>query len=258
MRVFKFENMSGHSKWHSIKHKKGAADAKRGKIFTVHAKLIAIAARGGGDPDMNPTLRSAIDRAKTDNVPNANIDRAIKKGTGEDKDAAVYEEITYEAIGPDGSAFMIDVITDNKNRALTNVRILVTKNGGNLGSAGSVAWKFDKKAFLLVSAAGKNVEEAELELIDCGADDFELTGDGKFEVYAAPDQLSTVKKALGGVGFKVEKDELIWKAKENMKIANVDLAKKILKLMDAIDEDEDVSQVSSNVDFDESILAQLG
>jgi YebC/PmpR family DNA-binding regulatory protein len=248
--------MSGHSKWHSIKHKKGANDAKRGKVFTMHAKLIAIAARAGGDPDMNPGLRTAIDRAKADNVPNANIDRAVKKGSGADKDAASYVEITYEALGPEGSAFMIDCITDNKNRTLTNVRTLLTKNGGTLGSSGSVAWKFDKKAFLLVDSGGADADEAELSLIDCGADDLARV-DGKFELYAAPDQLNNVKKAVAELGYTVEKDELIWKAKEDMKVSDVDLAKRIMKLMDAVDSDDDVNQISSNVDFDEEVMAQL-
>lgn len=246
--------MSGHSKWHSIKHKKGAADAKRGKIFTMHAKLITIAARGGGDPEMNPALRGAIDRAKADNVPNNNIDRAIKKGTGEDKDGANYEEITYEAMGPEGSSFMIDVVTDNKNRALTNVRTAVTKNGGSLGS---VSWKFDKKAMLLVDIGEKDADEAELELIDCGADDMDRTDDSKFELYTAADQLSEVKKAAEAAGFKVEKDELIWKAKDEMPVSDPAVAKKIIKLMEALDDDDDVNQVYSNVDFDDSVLAEL-
>lgn len=249
--------MSGHSKWNSIKHKKGAADARRGKVFTMHAKLIALAARSGGEPDMNPMLRSAIDRAKGDNVPNVNIDRAIKKGSGADKDAAQYSEITYEALGPGGSAFMIDVVTDNKNRSLTNVRTIVGKNGGNFGAAGSVAWKFDKKAYLLVDSSGKNPDEAELEIIDAGAEDLEPNEDGKFEVYAASDQLSNVKKALEESGFKVEKAELTWKAKEEFKVSDRALAKKIIKLMEALDEDDDVNTVSTNVDLDESILFEL-
>ena len=249
--------MSGHSKWHSIKHKKGAADAKRGKVFTMHAKLIAIAARSGGDPDMNPALRTAIDRAKADNVPNANIDRAIKKGSGADKDATQYEEVTYEAFGPAGSVFMIDCVTDNKNRSLTNVRTIITKNGGNMGSSGSVGWKFDKKAFLLVDTQGADSEEAELALMDSGADDITLGDEGKFELYAAPDQLAKVRSAVIEMGYKVEKDELMWKAKEDMLVDEVDAAKKIMKFMDKLDEDDDVNQISSNVDFAPSVLEQL-
>ena len=249
--------MAGHSKWHSIKHKKGANDAKRGKIFTMHANLIAIAARSGDDPDMNPGLRTAIDRAKADNVPNANIDRAIKKGSGADKDAASYEEITYEALGPDGSAFMIDVITDNKNRSLTNVRTILSKSGGNLGSAGSVAWKFDKMAFLLVDMGGKDEDEAMLELIDCGADDMQPAGEGKMELYAAPTQLGGVRGAVESAGYKVEKDELVWKAKDEMKVTELGLAKKILNIMEKLEDDDDVNVVHSNVDIDDSLLAEL-
>jgi len=249
--------MSGHSKWNSIKHKKGAADAKRGKVFTVHAKMIAMAARNGGDPDMNPSLRTAIDRAKADNVPNNNIERAVKKGSGADKDAANYEELTYEAIGPGGTAFMIDVITDNKNRSLTNVRSILSKGGGNLGSAGSVGWKFDKKAFLLVDVVGKSAEDAELELMDSGADDI-LEADGKFEIYAAPERFNLVKQAVLDMGYKVEKDELIWQAKDEVKVTDLDLGKKLVSLMEKLDDDEDVSCVSSDADFDESVLAELG
>ena len=130
--------MSGHSKWHSIKHKKGAADAKRGKIFTKHAKLITIAAKSGGDPDMNPGLRTAILNAKADNVPNANIDKAIKKGSGADKDAAVFLEATYEGYGPEGTAVLVEVLTDNKNRSVTNVKNIINKNGGKMGESGTV------------------------------------------------------------------------------------------------------------------------
>ncbi len=250
--------MSGHSKWATTKHKKAAIDAKRGKVFTIHAKMIAIAARSGGDPVMNPGLRLAIDRAKADNVPNANIDRAVKKGTGEDKDAAAYEEVTYEAFGPDGTVFMIDCITDNKNRTLMTLRTLISKSGGNLGSGGSVAWKFDRKSYLLVDLKGKDVDTAEMDLIDCGADDLVKTDEGKFELYASPDSLAEVRDAVEQKGYSVEKAELIWKAKEEMIISDVELAKKLMSFMDAIDEDEDVNEIHSNVDFDPSVLAHLG
>lgn len=249
--------MSGHSKWHTIKHKKGATDAKRGKIFTLHARMIALAARSGGDPAMNPALRTAIDRAKADNVPNDNIDRAIKKGTGEDKDAAQIEELTYEAFGPEGSSFLIDVITDNKNRTLTNVRTLLTKNGGSMGAAGTVAWKFDKKAYLLVDASGKNPDEAELELIDAGADDLEKTAEGKFELTVSLDKWGDVKKKVEAAGYKIEKDESVWLPKDPLPVTDVELAKKIVNLIELIEEDDDVNKVSSNVDFDESVLSAL-
>lgn len=242
--------MAGHSKWANIKHKKAAADAKRGKVFTMHAKMITIAARSGGDPDMNPTLRAAIDRAKLDNVPNANIDRAIKKGTGEDKDGADYEELTYEAFGPEGSVFMIDVITDNRNRSLTNIRTLLTKSGGNMGSAGSVAWKFDKKSFFLVDLGDRDSEEAQLELIECGADDIRPEGDKQLVVYGAPESFSEIQDQLKAAGYKIEEDGLTWLAKDEMEVASESpLAEKILKLMDKLDDDDDVKDVSSNVNF---------
>lgn len=250
--------MSGHSKWHNIKLKKGAVDAKRGKIFTVHARMIAIAAKAGSDPDMNPGLRSALDRARADNVPNANIERAIKKGTGEDKESVSYEEATYESFGPGGSAFLIDVITDNKNRSFTNVRTILGKHGGNLASAGSVSWKFTKQAYLLVDPNGKSADEAELILIDCGAADLNSTDDGKFEVYAAPEKFNEVKKAIEAAGFKIEKDELIWHPKEEVPVKDLEVARKIITLMETLEEDEDVVKVSSNVDLDESLLSQLG
>ena len=246
--------MSGHSKWASIKHKKGANDAKRGKIFTMHAKMITIAARSGGDPDMNPTLRTAIDRAKADNVPNANIDRAIKKGTGEDKNAAQYEEITYEAMGPGGASFMIDVITDNKNRSNTNVRTILTRNGGTPGSA---AWKFDKVAFFLVDPEGKNPDETELTLIDCGADDLEAAEEGKFGVFASLTSFNEVKNLIQAAGYKVEKDEIIWRPKDPMPVDDKTQAEKILKLIDALDEDDDLHNVYSDADISESVLSEL-
>ncbi|MFT7184566.1 MAG: YebC/PmpR family DNA-binding regulatory protein [Oceanicoccus sp.] len=247
--------MSGHSKWASIKHKKGANDAKRGKIFTMHAKMIAIAAKAGGDPEMNPTLRSAIDRAKADNVPNNNIDRAVKKGSGSDKDATQYLEITYEAMGPGGTAFMIDVITDNKNRSNTNVKTILTKTGGTPGSA---AWKFDKMAFFLVDLEGKDHDEAELALIDCGADDMEDAGDGKFGLYSSLSSFSTVKKSIQAAGYKVEKDDVIWKSKSATPIDDATVAAKIIRLMDKLEEDDDVNNVYTDADISESVLSELG
>lgn len=249
--------MAGHSKWANIKHKKGAADAKRGKVFTMHAKMITIAAKAGGDPAMNPALRSAIDRAKADNVPNANIDRAIKKGTGEDKDAAQYIELTYEAMGPGGTSMMIDVITDNKNRSLTNVRTILTKNGGNLGGSGSSAWKFEKKAYFLIELGEHDMDEAQLELIDCGADDFAAAEEGKMEVYAEPTEFGNVKSAMEAAGYKVEKDALVWKPKNELAIDDATVAGKLMKLMDKLDDDEDVNQVYTDADISDEILNSL-
>jgi YebC/PmpR family DNA-binding regulatory protein len=250
--------MARHSHFANIKRWKDVVDAQRGKVFTVHARLIAVAAKNGGDPEMNPGLRSAIDHAKAANVPNANIERAIKKGTGEDKEGAVFEEITYEAVGPGGSAFLIDVITDNKNRALLNIRTILGKNGGNLGSTGSLMWKFAKKAYLLVDEGGRDADETELALIDAGADDLAVTDEGKFEVYAAPDQLGEVRKKVEAAGYKVEKDELVWQPKDGLMISDLETAQKIIKLNDALNEDEDIVRVTNDVDFDEALLPQLG
>jgi len=246
--------MAGHSKWANIKHKKAAADSKRGKVFTMHAKMIAMAARDGDDPDMNPSLRSAIDRAKADNVPNANIDRAVKKGSGADKDAANYEEITYEAMGPGGASFMIDTITDNKNRSNTNVRTALTKTGGTPGSA---AWKFDKVAFFLLDLEGKDRDEAELELIDCGADDIEDAEEGSLAVFASLSSYSQVKKSMTEAGFKISKDEIIWKAKNSLPITDKTTAEKILRLIDRLEDDDDVNNVYTDADIDESVLSEL-
>ncbi|QQR54770.1 YebC/PmpR family DNA-binding transcriptional regulator [Candidatus Peregrinibacteria bacterium] len=248
--------MARHSHFANIKRQKALTDGVRGKAFTMHARLIAIAARAGGDPDMNSNLRAAIDRAKEDNVPNANIERAIKKGTGEDKEGAAFEEATYEGFGPEGCAILIDTVTDNTNRAFANLRTALTKNGGNIGSSGSVSWKFEKKAFFRVNTGGKTGDDIELELIDAGADDL-AEADEAFEVYAPVEQLGKVRKALEDKGFKVEKAELLWKPKDIVMIHDLETARKILALIDVLEADEDVSKVTTNVDFDDSIAAQI-
>lgn len=249
--------MARHSHFANMKRWKAVVDAERGKIFTVHARLIAVAAKNGGDPVMNPLLRTAIEHAKAANVPNANIERAIKKGTGEDKEGSVFEEATYEAMGPGGSGFLIDVITDNKNRALLNIRTILGKNGGTMGSSGSVMWKFNKKTNLIVDPKGKISDGTELMLIDAGADDFVLA-DGKYEVYGAPDLLNEMKKKITEAGFLVEKDELVWQPKDELIISDLETAQKILKLSEALEADEDIVRVTSNVDFEEALLPQLG
>ncbi|MBU1019322.1 MAG: YebC/PmpR family DNA-binding transcriptional regulator [Patescibacteria group bacterium] len=245
--------MSGHSKWASIKHKKGAIDAKRGKIFTKHAKLITIAARGGGDPDMNPSLRLAIDNAKSDNVPNANIDKAIKKGTGEDKSAAVMVEASYEGYGPAGVALYIQAITDNKNRTLPNIRNILAKGGGSLGELGCVAWMFEKKGLILARFGDMDVDEAELMAIEAGAADLSRDDDS-MEVYTAVSDLSKVSSALKEAGFEVESQEIAFIPKDTVKVEDKETAGKILRLMDALDDDDDVTNVSSNFDIDEGLL----
>lgn len=250
--------MARHSHFANMKRWKAVVDAERGKIFTVHARLIAVAAKSGGDPNMNPLLRSAIDHAKAANVPNANIERAIKKGTGEDKEGSVFVEVTYEALGPSGSAFLIDVITDNTNRALLNIRTVLSKTDGNLGSSGSVMWKFNKKAYFLVDVGTTATDEAELMLIDAGADDLARDEEGHFELYAAADQLGEVRKKIEGLGFKLLKDELMWDPKDTLMVTDLEIAQKIIKLNDALEADDDVVRVTNNVDFSEELLPHLG
>lgn len=249
--------MSGHSKWNSIKHKKGAADAKRGKIFTKHAKFIFIAARDGGiDPDMNAALRAAIINAKSDNVPNANIDKAIKKASGEGKDAVILEEAMYEGFGPVGTALCVEVITDNKNRSYTNVKNIFSKNGGTLGESGSVGWMFERKGVISAKASGKDTDEAELQAIDAGAEDLSIDGN-VFEIITDATQLMIVRDKLEAVGFDVEKAEISYLPKDSIKIDNVDNARKIFKLMDALDDDEDVSNIYSNFDISDEIMESI-
>lgn len=248
--------MSGHSKWHSIKHKKGIADAKRGKIFTKHAKLIAIAARGGEDPEMNPGLRTAIENAKADNVPNANIDKAIKKGSGQDKDATVLEEVMYEGYGPCGTAILIEVITDNRNRSLTNVKTIVAKNGGNLGAAGSVAWMFKRKGVIMAKAPSLAPEEAELLAIDAGAEDLTFEN-GEFEIVTPDNLLMDVRDNLEKSGFVIGKAEISYLPKNPVKIDEVAKAEKVLKLLDALEDDDDVSRLHSNFDISKDVLKNL-
>ncbi len=248
--------MSGHSKWHSIKHKKGAADAARGKVFTRHAKLIAIAARDGGDPETNAALRSAITNAKADNVPNANIEKAVKKGSGGDKDGMNFTETMYEGFGPAGTAVFVQVITDNKNRSVANVKTILTKHGGNMGEAGTVAWMFEKKGLILAKAEGMDNDEAELMAIDAGAEDLSRDKD-LFEIITDPTKLMQVKDRLEKSGFHIEKAELTFNPTNPVKISTKEDAKKILNLMEALEEDDDVANVYTNADIEDEILNQI-
>jgi len=250
--------MSGHSKWSSIKHKKAATDAKRGKIFTKHAKLVALAARGGADPVMNPSLRLAIDNARAENMPRENIERAIKKGSGEGKGAMVMEEIFYEGFGPGGAALYIETLTDNRNRTLTNVKHIFTKNGGNFGSAGTVGYLFKKKGVINVQIAesGKPADEIELAAIDAGAED--VISDGEtMTIYTEPTAVMKARSALEAAGVKVTSASQTYVPQTNVKIEDVEVARQLLKMIDLIEEDEDVSEVFSNFDIAEEILEKL-
>ena len=259
--------MSGHSKWHSIKHKKAAEDSKRGKIFTKHAKLVAIAARGGGDPVMNPALRLAIDNARAENMPRENIERAIKKGTGEGKDAVVMEEIFYEGFGPGGAALYIETLTDNRNRTLTNVKFIFTKNGGNFGSAGTVGYLFKKKGVMRVAlegdggaaagaGAGKTADEIELAAIDAGAED--VINDGEtMTIYTDPTQVMKARAALEAAGIKVSSAGQTHVPQTTVQISDAEVARQLLKIIDLIEQDEDVSEVFSNFEIAEEIAGEL-
>lgn len=249
--------MSGHSKWHSIKHKKGAADAKRGKIFTRHANLITMAARsGGGDPEMNPTLRLMIDNAKKDNVPNENITRAVKRGTGELKDGAEIHEIIYEGYGPGKVAVIIECLTDNKNRTLTNVRTVVNKRGGNLGASGSVAWMFERKGVITISVKGKDPDELELIAIDAGATDIERSDD-EMEIYTVASDLNEVSEKLRSAGITIENAEVSMVPNQTVKIEDEATAQKVIDFIDAIEEDEDVSNVFANFDISDELMEKI-
>lgn len=249
--------MSGHSKWHNIKHKKDMADSARGKIFTKHAKLISIAARDGGtDPEMNTILRTAISNAKADNVPNANIDKAIKKGAGEGKEAMAINEIMYEGFGPNGITFYIQALTDNKNRTFANLRTELSKKGGNLGEFGSVGYMYQRKGVISALCPGKSSEEAELLAIDAGAEDLSID-EGKFEIIVDAMSLMKIKDNLEKAGFHVEKAELSYLPKDKIIITDNEVARKALNLLDAIEEDEDVTNVYSNFDIADEVMEKL-
>jgi YebC/PmpR family DNA-binding regulatory protein len=248
--------MSGHSKWHSIKHKKAAADAKRGASFTKIANLISIAAKqGGGDPEMNFSLRLAVSKAKAANMPAANIERAIKKGTG-DGGGAVYEEITYEGYGPAGVAIIVETATDNRNRTGSEVRTALTKHGGSLGTTGSVLFQFDRKGVIEINQkADEDADEAMLNIIEAGADDIEEAGEG-FIVYTAAAQLDAVRKQLVSAGYEVTKAELQYIPKNTVTV-DEKAAGQIMRIMNTLDDLDDVTNVSSNFDIPDEIMEKL-
>jgi YebC/PmpR family DNA-binding regulatory protein len=243
--------MSGHSKWHTIKHKKGALDAKRGKVFTKLIKEITVAARtgGSGDVDSNSRLRKAVSDAKAQNMPNDNIDRAIKRGTGE-LEGSHYDEITYEGYGVGGVAVMVETMTDNRNRTVAELRHLFSKNGGNLGEAGSVAWIFDKKGLFVISKSAKAEDELLEIVLEAGADDLKDGGE-VFEVLTSPENFEAVNEALKQAGVETQVAEVTMIPQNSIRLEGAD-AKSMLKLYDAIDDHDDVQKVYANFDIDES------
>lgn len=246
--------MSGHSKWSTIKHKKGAADAKRGRLFTKLIKEITMSAKvGGGTVDSNPRLRSAIQAAKKASMPADNIDKAVKRGTGE-LEGVVYEEITYEGYGPGGAAILVEVMTDNKNRTTAEVRHLLTKYGGNMGSAGSVAFQFSKKGYLSIEkSAAKEDELMELAL-EAGAEDFRSDDDEVFEITTDPASFEAIKAALEAKGYVPQTAELQMTPQST--VAVLDKAPALLKLLDMLEDNDDVQKVWSNADIEDKYLQE--
>jgi len=246
--------MAGHSKWKQIKRKKAVADSRRSSAWTKVIREITVAARaGGGDPNSNPRLRTAMDAARAVNMPNENIDRAIKKGTGE-LEGATYEELTYEGYGPGGAAIFIEATTDNPNRTVAEIRHAFSRNGGNLGATNAVAWMFDRKGQIYLDAS-RSPEDQTLEAaLDLGAEDFIRDGD-QFVVTTTPTQFHAVKDGLQAKGFAIESAELAMVPKNTVKVEGED-ASRILKLMEALEELDDVSRVSSNFDIDATAMAE--
>jgi YebC/PmpR family DNA-binding regulatory protein len=246
--------MSGHSKWSSIKHKKGAADKKRGVLFSKLSRALIVAAReGGGDPANNLALQNAIEKAKSYSMPKDNIERAIARGSGADADANAYETVVYEGYGSGGVAILVEALTDNRNRTASDVRSAFSKHDGNLGASGAVAWQFDRRGIVLVDAEGVDEDELMLAAAEGGADDIDLDG-STFQITASPESLSTVREAVEAAGFTVENAELTMVPKTTVEVAEESTAKKILRLIDALEDNDDVQDVFSNFDIPERVL----
>ena len=245
--------MSGHSKWSTIRHKKGAADAKRGKIFTKLIKEIMVAARmGGGDANANPRLRAAVLAAKVENMPKDNIDRAIKKGAGE-MDGVTYEEFNYEGYGPSGVAVLLEIMTDNRNRAASEIRHIFSRNGGNMGEAGCVAWMFDKKGSIVFNKEGVSEEELMEVGLDAGAEDVK-DAETQFEVITSLEDFAAVKDAFDSRGMTYELAEITMVPQTTVPVSDEKVALQLLKLMDALEDSDDVQHAYANFDIPDEIL----
>ncbi len=248
--------MSGHSKWATIKHKKGALDAKRGALFTKIIKELTVAAKnGGGNPEANPRLRTVLQKAKEANMPADNIDRAIKKGTGE-LPGVVYEEIAYEGYGPSGVAILVEVLSDNKNRTTAEIRSIFDKRGGNMSGAGSVGWQFAKKGFIVIKKSAVDEDKLMGIVLDAGASDFNATEEA-YDISTEPNDFEKVKKAIMDAGITPESAEVTKIAANSVKISDLNTARAIMALMDAFEDHEDVQNVYSNFDIPDTILQEL-
>lgn len=246
--------MAGHSKWANIQHRKKAQDKKRGKIFTRLIREITVAARmGGGDPNDNPRLRLAWDKALAANMPKDNIERAVKRGTG-DGEADSYEELRYEGYGPSGAAIMVDCMTDNKNRTISEVRYTFDRNGGNLGATGSVGYLFDRKGMFMFPPEVDD-EDVLATALEAGAEDLVEYDDGSFEVLTAPNDYVAVRQAIETAGFEAAESDVIMRPATTVELSGDD-AQTCMKLLDALEDLDDVQNIYSNVEFDEASLAQ--
>ncbi|WP_417913357.1 YebC/PmpR family DNA-binding transcriptional regulator [Candidatus Electronema sp. TJ] len=248
--------MSGHSKWSTIKRKKGALDAKRGKIFTKLIKEIMVAARmGGGDIDGNPRLRSAVNAAKAENMPKENIERAIKKGSGE-LDGAVYDEILYEGYGPGGVAVLVETMTDNKNRTVADIRHYFAKNNGNLGENGCVGWMFDKRGVISVDGTGVDEEQIMELALEAGAEDV-VNEDGGFQIYTTPEDFNAVVEQLEKSKVKMSEAGILMVPKNTIEVTEEKTASNLLKLLESLEDHDDVQKVHANFDIPEALMEKL-
>jgi YebC/PmpR family DNA-binding regulatory protein len=248
--------VSGHSKWSSIKHKKGAADAKRGKLFSKLSRAIIVAAKDGGpDPAGNLALQNAIEKARSYSMPKDNIERAIARGSGHDSDAGSFETIVYEGYGAGGIAVMVEALTDNRNRTASEVRHLFAKNDGNLGETGGVAWLFERRGVVLVDSSADE-DELMLAAAEGGADDIERDG-SSWQITSAPEQLAAVREAVEAAGFSVDSAELTMIPKTTIEVDDESQAKKILRLVDALEDNDDVQEVYANFDIPERVLEEV-
>ena len=246
--------MSGHSKWSSIKHKKGAADAKRGQLFSKLSRAIIVAAKEGGpDPAGNLALQNAIEKARSYSMPKDNIERAIARGSGTDTDSQAFEHVLYEGYGPAGVAVLVEALTDNRNRTAAEVRHAFDKHEGNLGTSGAVAWLFERRGVVLVPADGVDEDELMLAAADGGADDVSLDG-SSFEVVSAPENLAAVRTAIESAGFTVQSSQLTMLPKTTVSVDEEGAARKIVRLMDALEDNDDVQDVFANFDIPERVL----
>jgi YebC/PmpR family DNA-binding regulatory protein len=246
--------VSGHSKWSSIKHKKGAADAKRGQLFSKLSRAIIVAAKEGGpDPASNLALQNAIEKARSYSMPKDNIERAIQRGSGAGADAAAFETVVYEGYGPEGVAVLIEALTDNRNRTAADVRHLFAKHGGNLGASGVVAWQFERRGIVLVAADGADEDELMLAAAEGGADEVDRDS-STFQVSSAPEALSSVREAVEAAGFVVETAELSLVPKTTVAIEDEATARRVIHLVEGLEENDDVQEVYANFDIPERVL----